>query len=116
MGAAMGMVDGREPEEQKRRRSVSRSPRQSRGRVVAPGTGMDELDPGDEAAAAARRLGGEWARVLDRFEGVRLRPYLEDMVVPAWQDRSVRVEPGSPLPGDEAAPLLRRRVTSRGAG
>ena len=104
MGAAMGMVDGREPEENDADRY-----RDLPARVAvkfAPGTGMDELDPGDEAAVAARRLGGEWARVLDRFEGVRLRPYLEDMVVPAWQDRSVRGEPGSPLPGDELRPYF----------
>ena len=100
----MGMVDGREPEE-----SDADRYRDLPARVAvkfAAGTGMDELDPGDEATVAARRLGGEWARVLDRFEGVRLRPYLEDMVVPAWQERSLRGEPGTPLPGDELRPYF----------
>jgi hypothetical protein len=100
----MGMVDGREPEE-----SDADRYRDLPTRVAvkfSADTGMAELEPGEEAGAAARRLGGGWPRVLDRLRGVRLRPYIEDVDLPAWQERSARRDAGTPLPGDELRPYF----------
>jgi len=100
----MGMVNGREPEEADAERY-----RDLPARVAvkfAADAGMVELEPGGEARAAARRLGGDWARVLDRFENARLRPYLEDVQLPEWQDRSLRDNLDAPLPAEELRPYF----------
>jgi hypothetical protein len=43
--------------------------------------------------------------VLDRFENARLRPYLEDVQLPAWHDRSLR-DVDTPEPGEELRPYF----------
>jgi hypothetical protein len=100
----MGIVDGREPEE-----SDADRYRELPARVVikfAADTGMGDLGPAEEVEVAARRLGGEWSRLLDRLQDIRLRPYIEDIGLPAWEERSARSDAGMAAAGDALRPYF----------